>query len=140
MAALGTVTAPTLVKEPEGIEVAWTQVASADQYTITMYPKTPHTSSDYDLAESTAVVARVAGTGATTQIVGEPGNKLQAGMLYKATIIAHQVSGVNTDSTESTATTTAVASVGASSAAPANAATFSDQLHAGSVDVHGTPL
>jgi hypothetical protein len=116
MTALATVVAPTLVKEPEGLEVAWTQVANADQYTITMYPQTPKTSSDYDLAESTKVVSRVAGTGATTELVGSPANKLQAGILYKATITAHQVSGANTDST-SAATTTAVKASGATGAA-----------------------
>lgn len=116
MTALGTVVAPVLVKEPEGLEVAWTQVANADQYTITMYPQTPKTSVDYDLAESTKVVARVAGTGATTELVGSPANKLQPGVLYKATIIAHQISGANTDST-SAATTVPVISPGGKQAA-----------------------
>lgn len=117
MTALGTVTAPTLVKEPEGLEVAWTQVANADQFIITLYPNTPNGGTPYDTAEGTVTVNKVAGTGATTSLVAEPTYKLQSGVLYKATIIAHQVSGANTDSVESAKTTTAVISPGGKSAA-----------------------
>lgn len=127
MTALGTVTAPTLVKEPEGLEVTWTQVADADTFIITMYPKTPKTSSDYDLAEGTVTVTRVAGTGSTSQIVGEPAFALQPGMLYKASIIAHDSTLVKTNSTESSKTTTAVISPGATNAGAGTAGEVAHQ-------------
>jgi hypothetical protein len=112
MAALGTVGTPAVTDEGDGAaSVAFTQVAGADTYIIKVYPKVPHTSTDYDLEDTDGrhTTTRVAGTGATTELIHIPldlGNPTHS---YKVTVIAHDSTAVATDSAASTASDNFVA-------------------------------